>query len=717
VAKVHPFEEEALKEFQFSKKTEERDFVNDLVSKVRADDNSRTEWLTRQEEYYERRYCRLFRNTSWPWPGASDIVMPTIDMTIDRLKGVLVQLILTRPLVTFETTSPALGAQARTDEIYFNWHLLKRNPDFKKQVVYGVDALLQYGHCVFKIFWDYRTRNARRILSMNKLPPRYGQLGRAAFDSAIERTRATNPRALRAPRKSDVEGVADQVFEEVAQQLAQDYGIDPDEKAEAGAIQDLVAGLKGQRQQVEYFIREVEANNVRVVCIDNPDFIVPGGALEVQELDRCVHRLWLSPETFRQRARDHGWDTDAIDKVFQKMERKKEGRVSWAGRQGIDWLRDTREGVFHFDQDALIEAWEIHLHHPLKKDKTKREVPHKAWMVVQPDTAGILKPLRPEPYWHGRWPFVQVKFEMNDNRFHSSRGVPEKIDDLDIEITKNHRAKLNYLDLMAPSFQYRMGSEVNPDNFTFIPGRMFPVLTLGDVAPLEVPDRTLPTEREENSLLTWNERYIGSLENIANQQNISEARTATEVRALQSANRVTLSLRGIVIQIGFKEVYEQSWDLMNQYVDPVEYQRVTGQEMRRKNLDEIQKDYSLTPVGTVETSDPVLEAQKAFARFQTLFQIWLQNGGNPIVNGTHSLNIMEALIRWLERDNVLDARAIISELSDEEKQQLQQEAQARQQRKEATEDNIPLSINDLRAEVEEIKKNAPHGKRQRIASG
>jgi hypothetical protein len=716
MARTHPFEEQDLREFQFREKRKERDFVNDLVDRVKADESSRNEWLTRQEDYYERRYCRLFRNTTWPWPDASDIVMPTIDMTIDRLKAALVQLILTKPLATFETTTGELSQQARTDEIYFNWHLLTKSPDFRKQVIYGVDSLLQYGFCIFKIFWDYRTRSARRSFKITSIPPRYGQLAAAFFQDATQRVRARNRTADILPRRAEQEQIRDEVFRGVAEQLARDHGIDVEEKEGEAAIRGIVAGIKDpqRKAEVQYTTREVEANNVRVVCVDPTDFIVPGNALELQDLDRLVHRLWLTPQTFHQRARDHGWKEKDIQKVFDRVERKgPQGRVYRAGREGIDWVRDSREGVHPLNTDTLIEVWEVHLHHDLDGDG----VPEKAWTIIQPDVGTALKPLRPEPYWHGKWPFVQTRFELNDARFHSSRGIPEKIDDLDIEITKVHRAKLNNLDLLAPSFQYRLGSEINPDNFTFIPGRMYPVLNVGDVAPLPIPDVTIPNEREENSLLTWNERYIGSLENVANQQNISEARTATEVRALQSSNRITLSLRGLTVQVAIKDLYDQAWDLMNQFGDAQEYQRVTGFPMRRKTMEEIRRDYNITPVGTIETADPVLEAQKAFIRFQTLYQIWLQNGGNPIINGTHSLDISEALIRWLERDNVLDARAIIRQLSPDEIQQVQQQEQARQARREAVEDNVPVSIEDLRAEVEELKKEAPKGKRQRIARG
>jgi hypothetical protein len=714
MAENHPFEEQDLGFFKFPTASKRRSFIDEVIDQTRADDISRGEWLDRMEEYYQRRYCRLFRHTNWPWSGASDIVMPTIDMTIDRLKASIVQLILTKPLVTFEPSSPDVAQQARSDEIYFNWLLLRRVPDFRKQVIYGVDNMLSQGFCVFKIFWDYRTRVTHRNIDMLNLPPRYGQMAQEMTREASQRRAIARPLALDVPTQGEIRSVANEVMRQVGEQIARDYGVDVEDEREA--VRRIVAGLKGQEKFVDYTVREVEANYPRLVCIDNGDFIVPGGALELQELDRCVHRLWLTPQTFRQRARDHQWDPKAVSKILKSLEKgafrvKTTSRTGFrrSGRTPADWVRDQREGVSSIDETALIEVYEAHFHHLFDEKKGN---PEKAWAVIQPDEGVMLKRVRHEPYNHGKWPFSQVRFELNDNRFHSSRSVGEKIDDIDITVTLMNRARLNYLDLIAPTFEYEQGADLQPENFTFTPGAMYPVTRIGGIKPIEVPDRTLPTEREENSMLTWNERYIGSIENVAAQQNISEARTATEVQALQSGSRIALNHRGLVVQVQFEDIYDQLWDISNQFGSPEEYQRVTGLPMRRKTHTEIQRDFSIVPIGTIETSDPVLEAQKAFARFQTLYQVWLQTGG--LVNGTHQIDIAEALIRWLERDNVLDARAIVRALSQQEIQQIQQAEQARQERREAVEDNVPVSIEDLRAEVEELKKEAPRGKRQRV---
>ena len=150
--------------------------VNRIVTEVHGDEDGRSTWMDRQATYYRRRYAREFRNVDWPWPGANDIVMPTIDLTIDKLKAVLARVIFTRPMVTFKATNPDSHSRTQTAEIFYDWLINEGMPDFKNQLLVMLDSVLQHGYGMVKVFWDYRTRNVTRVLNRSDLPREFRDL-------------------------------------------------------------------------------------------------------------------------------------------------------------------------------------------------------------------------------------------------------------------------------------------------------------------------------------------------------------------------------------------------------------------------------------------------------------------------------------------------------------------------------------------------------------
>lgn len=269
---------------------------------------------------------------------------------------------------------------------------------------------------------------------------------------------------------------------------------------------------------------------------------------------------------------------------------------------------------------------------------------------------------------------------------------------------------------MVPTFTYRYASEFNPDNVQFIPGEMYPVLQQDDIQPLAVPDRTLNDEREENILLTWNERYLGGFDALSAQQNISEARTATEVQALQRSASEVLSYRAMIVQLGMKKIYRQIWALWNQWGPEETFIRVTRSRMEKLTKTEIQGQFDIVPVGTIETTDPVLEAQRALARLDVLTRM-KQLEGQGLLGTDFEIRLDEALRLFLEKDNAIDSELVMRERTEQEKQLIQQQQARRQALIEAAQTNQPQTIPEMKAALAEIKREAPFGASQQIRPG
>jgi hypothetical protein len=685
--------------------------VNELVTRIRSDEDARSTWLERQTEYYLRRYTRKFRNTSYPWPGASDIVMPVIDMTIDRMKSTLSRVVFTRPVVTFEALKPNDFSNARNAEQFFNWLLSQGVDDFRQQVLIGLDSILQYGFCVFKVYWDFRTRNVKRVFRRQDLPRRYGDLLPDITQRLANEAFMKEPKSFKNRRKA-AQRVSAEVLEALRPRLMDDLQLDPNDEQDSKAISSILSALKRGEDQVSYKSREIVSNVPRICAIDPKDLIVPGYTTEVQNAPRIAHKVFLTEGTFQTRARDHGWSKSAVKSVLDTRATEKGQHSSGLKRTHFDFERDIREGLISTHSDDLIEVWEVYWEADIDGDGT----PERVSAPIHPDTSTLLRDPRHLPFEHGKWPFVQIKFEQNDNRFYSSRGVPEKIDDFDIEVTTRHRNKLNNMDMMVPTFTYRFGSEVDPDNIHYRPGEFYPVLNHDDIKPLEVPNRTISDEREENILMTWVQRYMGGLDTgLADAQNISEARTATEIQAIQRSASETLSYRGEIIQQGMRKVYNMVWDLWNQWGPEEVYLRVIGQPPKRLTKAEIQGDFEIIPVGTVTTTDPVLEAQKALARLQMLMQVSVQfpQGISP----EWDIDLGEALKRFLDRDNLMDSQAIVRRRPQEEAQAIAQRNQQKEALRTRAEVNDPMSLEEARAFVADSKKELPFKGRQKIKTG
>jgi hypothetical protein len=695
-----------------------QEMINDIVTMVRDDEKSRNEWEHRSAKYYRRRYMREDLGTDWPWPGASDIVMPTIDMTIDRLKSTISRVIFTRPNVSFKARNVESQGKTKKAELFFDWLLNEGIPDFREEVFIGLDSMLQYGFAAFKVYWDFRTRMVERLVrredlgaaDMEQIVP---DAARSLANNLFVRSGRVLPQSSATTvLKSQIRQFMNANESDIKLLIARKWNLDDSEEVDKKAIQKIFTFLKEQKEEVRFRTKEILANNPRLATVAPEDLIVPGQTHGLQEASRITHRLFLSKSTFRQRGKDQGWSDSAVRQILEANTTTHKQRTRGVPNSTIERDRDNREGLNQHEQNDLIEIWE----HYCWMDVNGDGVAEPVVSHIQPDTKLLLKDIQEIPFEHGEFPFVQMKFEINDRRFYSSRGVPEKIDDIDREITYRHRNKLNNMDMMVPTFTYRYASEFNPDNVQFIPGEMYPVLQQDDIQPLAVPDRTLNDEREENILLTWNERYLGGFDALSAQQNISEARTATEVQALQRSASEVLSYRAMIVQLGMKKIYRQIWALWNQWGPEETFIRVTRSRMEKLTKTEIQGQFDIVPVGTIETTDPVLEAQRALARLDVLTRM-KQLEGQGLLGTDFEIRLDEALRLFLEKDNAIDSELVMRERTEQEKQLIQQQQARRQALIEAAQTNQPQTIPEMKAALAEIKREAPFGASQQIRPG
>jgi len=133
-------------------------------------------------------------------------------------------------------------------------------------------------------------------------------------------------------------------------------------------------------------------------------------------------------------------------------------------------------------------------------------------------------------------PIHTAEFELNKRRWYAPRGVIEKIDDIEKEVTVQHRAKLNRMMIAnAPTFKYRTGSGINAANWHWIPGQSTLAGILRAIFSMDVPNLDMSFEREEMILRTWAEQYLGGPTSVLPIRSGRWTRRALRRRSVPSA--------------------------------------------------------------------------------------------------------------------------------------------------------------------------------------
>ena len=712
MSKIHPGELDGIR--GYSPKDIE-DTINDLVGNVHRDDNDRSAWITKQQTGLERRYARLDRGTDWPWPGAADMVMPVEDMKIEEMKSVLNRVTFGSTYADFILNRPApdLARQQVHDKIFFNWMVMERIRDFRQQLTIAYDTLLQYGISPVKTYWDYRCQQVKRVFRRRDFLSRYPDLLNQLTEIGSQAAFMDNPMdLLEGGNPAITKQISSRVIDSMQPLIIRDCGLDPEEKMDALALDLIMKGLKEGKDYIPYGTLEVINDLPRTVAIDPQDFIVPSSAT-IGHASRKTHRLWLTEEQIVQRAKSHKRSSSAVDRVLDsgRTQRGKESSTVLSTSRFNDMLKDRREGISGFMNESMYEIWETHWW----MDTDNDGIPEPVWAMIHPGTSTLLKDIRHEPYESGNDPFDVFTFELNDQRFYSSRGIPEKLADVAWEVTLRHRAKLNNMDMLVPAFTKKVGSFLEAGDVNFIPGEFYEVVDHDALKPIPLPDYTFQEDREEVSLLGWVERYIGGLNISASQQSIHEARTKAEIDAIQQGTRDIMAYRIMLVQMTLKKIYNKIWDLHNQWGSSTVYQKVTGQRFIRKSKDEILNDYTIVPVGRMDTGDPSMEGQADLQRLQVLMGIAQNNG--PVLDNKFRINIGEAARRWLETVAPLDVSAVLEEIPEEERQQMAQEQKQAADLGRSLDENIPISLEEARELGKQVSRGSPHGKLQRMRQG
>lgn len=413
-------------------------------------------------------------------------------------------------------------------------------------------------------------------------------------------------------------------------------------------LQGLIAGLSvwktywqyeekvetRQETEVNYFTGErYEREYQRVLPIrDDPcvdvvdvrDFIWPESAISLEAAPRVHHRTWMTYERLKE-----------LEKAgyFKNVDQLKETRDS----QSVD--QSTREqGVFDVDRTRgrieVIEHW---------IDSGKR--------VVTIANSNVLLADRPNPFKHGKYPFVTCG-PIPDLFRIPGISVVELVEDLQRMVWDLQRQRLDNLELLNNVIILEPENSLVSDN-VFAPGERW-LVEAADNAPSVMEMPTFPAEvtlQAEQMMKADIQGVPGASPALLGQADSTE-QTATEVSLMANLAQRRLSSQKQQFTVADVRVAEQWIELNRQFLTEPRYVAIVGKDGEEGweliNPDSFREGQFAI---SIEQMDESLIRQERLAETQARLQVALAAIG-PMAAIGQPLN-MRAFV-----DDVLDAAGI-----------------------------------------------------------
>jgi len=619
----------AIQEKEKPAKTEE-ELYSKIYSKIEdAKDNSST-WSEKANDFYKLR-MRDKKTKTFPFPGCSNLRLPTIETYLRKAKSSLLALYTNvKPRVMVIPQQGQDLQNANNIEKFLDW-LADVKIKMLNKLIICTDNMLQHGLGIMKVIWRMDENCYTETIEIKDLSV---QEVSALFDPNIP-------------------------DEQLMQFAIKKFKVDISETVMADnmeAITNALTELRAGKTKVKVKLKDELYNAPDVIPCDPTFVYVPTDAgIEVQKLAWIAHEYFEPYDKLKYKAENGSIEKSALDDIdlYAGMDLQDE--------RNVNFTKDLREGVDRINNPSkLVRVIDMYCHYDLDKDG----VNEKCHFLLAPDFSVILKKQRLENDSQ-KFPFVRFASEIMDDRWFSARGFPEHLADMSKEIDAQHNQKIDSQTIRnAPIFTFRSGI-VNPRLVKFIPGQGIPVpgtTPLNDAIQImnnNNPNVEFSYEREELLLKTTIQEYLGQLDySVQSMINKRQPRTLGEVQMQSQAANMVFSLDASMFAHALGEIFTQMLELCQQYMPERIFTLVVGQEgvqPLRISRDEIQGKYHIFCRGNDINSNPQLRAQKALSRVQLLLNDTTMQTG--VVS---SMNVFNILKHFLQADGELAWQEMIT---------------------------------------------------------
>jgi len=289
---------------KFSQK--KKDFINTLRSSCIRDTEDRSTWNTKMViAHYQRMGVKRYSN--FPYPGAPDIPLPETDKIIKKMVPTLVlsswgpkKICTVKVEEGYEITDD-LKEKARKAEKAMNMYLRGKDQDWFRKLMLAADNAKQYGHCIFKVYEQFKTYNLSKTLDLEDESPEL--------------------------RNAD--------SETLKSYISVRFNLDLEDEDEKEIVQDVVTRIKAGEDIVDFEVPMVKCLPV-IEVIHPTKLTVPAHTTDINLAERIRYEYYLSANQIERLMEDG---------IFLKRDLKEVPKASDKGKDFLTTSMARSEGI------------------------------------------------------------------------------------------------------------------------------------------------------------------------------------------------------------------------------------------------------------------------------------------------------------------------------------------------------------------------------------
>ena len=606
------------------------ELYEDIFGMIEEAKTNSSTWADKANDYYRLR-MRTKKTKTFPFPGCSNLRLPTIETVMRKAKAALMALytnVKPRVMVVPQTNTD-MGKAGKIEQ-FLDW-LADTKIKMMPKLAVITDNMLQHGISLAKVIWRMEDIKRTENISIDDFEPEEVAM---LFDASIPE-------------------------EKLHETLFRKFEVDVSETVvddNMEAVKKMIEDFRSGKTSVKLSLRDETYNAPDVIPCDPTYIYVPMDAgIDVQGLRFIAHEYFESYNVLKSMADGGKLEKDSIDDIdYYKG-------INIGDQKNVNFTKDMREGIDRINNPShMVKVVDMYTYYDLDGDGTEE----KCHFLLAPDFRVVLKKQKLENDSQ-KFPFVRFCTEITDNRWFSPRGFPEHLEDLSKEIDAQHNQKIDNQTIRnAPLFVFRSGI-INPRLVKFIPGQGIPV---PGTTPLDDAIKVMDNnnsnvdfsyEREEMILKGVIQEYIGQIDySVQSMINKRQPRTLGEVQMQSQAANTVFSLDAAIFAEAMGDLFTHILDLCQQYMPEKIFAQVVGTDgitPLHMTRDKIQGKFHTFCRGNDITSNPQLRIQKAMSRIQILLNPETVQLG--VVTPENAYNVLKY---YLQYDGELAWKEMIS---------------------------------------------------------
>lgn len=293
--------------------------------------------------------------------------------------------------------------------------------------------------------------------------------------------------------------------------------------------------------------------------------------------------------------------------------------------------RYLRAGINNSGRTNMLVLWEVHYEDEDSGEKRIR--------TISPDDPDFdFQDDRQYPFWcekqgkkKVKWMYEQFRRELTTPNQHSSRGVPEIVEEFEFLLTAAWRFKHNVMSMtQSPCFQSTTGLPPgSTQNITLELGSILPA----GITPVQWPAPPISFDEEMGKTRDIAERRMATPDTGLGRGNIgTDSKTAREVSLIGSLQQMAVSYEITPWKRFCRACYRQAWERIVQFKPQTLSYYING-SIADLPPDAINGDYEIDLSWSGDNINKEYLAQKAFS-------LWQATLNNPLFNQTETAKNM-----------------------------------------------------------------------------